>query len=739
MRGIQKVLLLGAILGLLCPLPLQAQEWTYTVRPGDNLWNLSERYLSSMRYWRELQVLNHITDPKKLQPGSRLNIPVAWLKVRPAPVRVLTISGEVSFQSETQGKKKPLFVGALLHIEDAIRTGPKSSVSLVFADGSHLLLQANSDLKFDVIQSYGETGMVDSLIRLKKGRLRTTVTPKEATGGRFEIHTPGAITAIRGTKLRMMSDPDRGISSTEVLTGRVDVIAGGSIQSVVAGFGTVVKLGEPPSVPSVLLQAPKLSGLPDTLNQLPLHFIWPSLAGAEGYRIQLSKTKAFDVLDFDDTLEKPELILSDLPNGPYVMRVRGIDDLALEGFNAVHHFSLAVPPSPPPKPVQKKPPFLLTPPFNEVIDLETPEFEWEAVPKADLYRFQIADRADFFSPLMDIADFSEPTIRSQPLKPGLYYWRVAAADASGKYGLFSPSHTFRIRAKASILKLAASQLEDTQLQIQWQGGKPSEHYQVELARDAAFLSLVSQQALKRASTSFDRPDAGLYYFRVRAITSEGVVGDYTAAQTIEIPQILAKPPLLLRPPFNEVIDLETPEFKWEAVSKADSYRFQIAEQADFFSPLMDVVDFSEPTIRSKPLKPGLYYWRVAAADGSGKYGLFSPSQTFRVRAKASMLKLEASQLEDKYLQIHWMGGKPSEHYEVELARDADFFTLVSQQELDRVSTSFDRPDPGLYYLRVRAITSEGIVGDYTAAQTIEVPSRFCRPFLLIFAVLLALL
>ena len=32
-----------------------AEEWVYTVRPGDNLWNLTERHLKSMEYVQELQ------------------------------------------------------------------------------------------------------------------------------------------------------------------------------------------------------------------------------------------------------------------------------------------------------------------------------------------------------------------------------------------------------------------------------------------------------------------------------------------------------------------------------------------------------------------------------------------------------------------------------------------------------------------------------------------------------------
>ena len=436
--GTRRLLFFAAVFFFLSVPSLQAQNWTYTVRPGDNLWTLSERYLSSMRYWRKLQELNRISDPKKLLPGTRLKIPVAWLKIQAKPVKVLAVSGEVFFQSATSGKRQALFVGGLLHIQDAVHTGANSSVTFVFADGSRLLLQANSILEFDVIQAYGETGMVDSRIRLKKGRLQTEVNPEDGSGTHFEIHSPGAITSVRGTELRVASDAVRGISTTEVLKGRVDVLAAGKVQSVSAGFGTLVKVGEPPSLPSQLLQAPNLKGLPEQIGELPLRFIWPKLRDADTYRVQLSKDESFDVLSFDETVKKAELILSDLAQGSYVMRMRGIDQLGLEGFSALHHFVLELPTMLPPKPLQKpvppviqvlsNPPLLLSPKPDGVMDFEIPKFEWEAVFQANSYHFQVAAQAHFFSPILDIRHFSKQKIKiTQALKPGVYYWRVAAA------------------------------------------------------------------------------------------------------------------------------------------------------------------------------------------------------------------------------------------------------------------------------------------------------------------------
>ena len=58
--------------------PVVAEEWVYTVRDGDNLWNVTERHLTSMKYVKRLQQLNRIQDPYSIPPGSKLRIPIAW-------------------------------------------------------------------------------------------------------------------------------------------------------------------------------------------------------------------------------------------------------------------------------------------------------------------------------------------------------------------------------------------------------------------------------------------------------------------------------------------------------------------------------------------------------------------------------------------------------------------------------------------------------------------------------------
>jgi len=52
---------------------MQGATNTYTVRPGDTLWGIAQRYLGSGDLWKQLQ--GYSGDPRKLPIGTKINIP----------------------------------------------------------------------------------------------------------------------------------------------------------------------------------------------------------------------------------------------------------------------------------------------------------------------------------------------------------------------------------------------------------------------------------------------------------------------------------------------------------------------------------------------------------------------------------------------------------------------------------------------------------------------------------------
>ena len=193
MERLQKVTatLLTAVLLLLTNTAAVADDWIYTVRPGDTLWTLSETHLSSMKYLDALQGHNNIADPQQITPGTRLKFPVAWLKHQPATAAVVQLQGEARLVSALDGSTRPLTVNTPLHTGDRIETGPDSNLSIRFADGSELLVLSDSIVVMDSLSAYGTTGMVDTRIRLQGWTCRYPGKARPGAGKPLQHHYPG--------------------------------------------------------------------------------------------------------------------------------------------------------------------------------------------------------------------------------------------------------------------------------------------------------------------------------------------------------------------------------------------------------------------------------------------------------------------------------------------------------------------------------------------------------------------
>lgn len=515
-------LVLSFWLAVLAPCgPLAAQTWVYTVRPGDNLWDLSETYLKSMGYWRRLQRLNGVTRPRHMPPGLQLRIPVAWLRVEPAAVEIIAVGGRVSVLPAPGATPRPATPGTLLKSGALIRSGPDGSATLEFADGSRLLLESDSELAMDRIGAYGDTGMVDTHLRLERGRIDTRVIPERGPATRYRIDTPAATTAVRGTEFRVAMDPGQGLTRAEVLTGRVRVSGRGRSRQVPQGFGTVAGVDRPPAAPVPLLPPPDLSALPAVLERSPLRLAPPPLAGATAYRLQVAPDRRFARLLFDRVQAEPVLRGPALPDGRYSLRLRGLDGLGLEGRDAYHDFELNARP---------EPPVVLAPVHDATVRGAPPPFRWSEPEGAAGYRFQLAATADFRAPLADLDDLDGGELRlDRPLEPGVWYWRLATR-AGGETGPFGDPQRFTLKPIPPGPAVEDPAVTADTVTFRWAGGLPGERYQFQLARDSAFLDTVVDVVTAEPRLRLHRPATGVYFLRVRTLAEDGYVGPFGPPQ-----------------------------------------------------------------------------------------------------------------------------------------------------------------------------------------------------------------
>jgi hypothetical protein len=276
-RRLPTMLLAGLLAGPLTCVSVQAAspdgDLRHRVVTGDTLQTLGERYLRAPARWRELQALNKLSDPQALVPGTIVRIPRRLLRpVGVATAKVEFVEGQpVGMTSGTAGGGAPASdeAGIPLAAGDAISEGTRIQVPkdgylrLRLADGSVVRVLAESDVQLKRLRSKRTTGPYESVIDVRRGKVESDVAP-QPKGRRFEIHAPGAVASVRGTRFDVTVAVD-GRVSTSVAEGIVKVQPrqpkrrGTRSADVQAGQGAVVatdgQLDKRPTLPD----APDLS------------------------------------------------------------------------------------------------------------------------------------------------------------------------------------------------------------------------------------------------------------------------------------------------------------------------------------------------------------------------------------------------------------------------------------------------------------------------------------------------
>ena len=173
----------------------------------------------------------------------------------------------------------------VIELGDALETGHDGFARVTFADESWLEFRPDSLVVFDRYSRFRESGMVDTSLRLERGRIRTWVRPRRGERQRFIINTPSAAAAVRGTEFDLSVDATENLRN-EVSAGEVEVESLGVARSVPAGYALLARAGEPPLEPVRQLPAPLLESLPSP-SRIALQ--WPVISGASAYRLELYK------------------------------------------------------------------------------------------------------------------------------------------------------------------------------------------------------------------------------------------------------------------------------------------------------------------------------------------------------------------------------------------------------------------------------------------------------------------
>ena len=522
--------------GLLAASAASAPEPTmaYTVVKGDTLIGVRDRLLVPSAPWVVLQRINRVPDPRRLQPGSTLQLPLSLLREKDVNAAVVTVHGQVLVQRRGASTPLTLSNGESLLAGDLVITGAQSSAGLSFEDGAQLLLRPDSRLLIERLTRVPPLGPTRTELQLEAGSADTRV-PVPASGAarsRLQMRTPVVNLGVRGTEFRTLAAGER--AQTEVLQGRVAAArpAGAGPGVVVdAGFG-VVATARGVGLPRALLPAPDLAGAPALIERLPLRLPWQPLAGATGYRAQVFSTEG-SVLRLEGLFPTPQAQWADdLPDGQYELRVRAADAEGLEGRDAAWPFRLKARP---------EPPFITEPRAGTQVTSESVRFQWTRSAASTRYALQVSDSPSFEPLRLNRADLTQTEV-DLLLPIGTHHWRVASVRGDDDRGPWSDAQTVtRVPPPPPIPPAppaaALPQTTSDGLLLVWpRVPAAGARYALQVSRDAGFQTLLADEITDQPQWLLRSPEPGLYFVRVRTVAPDGLKGPFGATQQLDVPR-----------------------------------------------------------------------------------------------------------------------------------------------------------------------------------------------------------
>jgi hypothetical protein len=384
----------------------------YTMRKGDNLISLGERYFRSRQSYKVVQQQNRIADPYAIPIGKVIVIPRSLLKFRPANAKLISVRGQVIAGSGIAS------VGQTLHEGSDISTGPASFATMLLDDGSRISLPSNSNIRISRLRSYVLGGSLDYDFDIARGGVRSSVAKHKSSDDRYQMRTPKAVSAVRGTDFQSRFDPESGSDFAEVVEGGLAVNAvSGVARLLPAGNGLAIT----PTggvITEALLSPPPLREPGKTQADRVVRFdadnsgsVRYTIAADAGFIEQVADTIAPD--------GKAEF--ADLTNGNYFVRARAISENGIQGMPATFAFKRRL---------------------NGVSASagqgdDGYAFRWIGEGEGtQRFHFQLFRNATDKIAMVDEAGLSGDRVTISDLPPGNYFWRVGVVQyLDGEVGI----------------------------------------------------------------------------------------------------------------------------------------------------------------------------------------------------------------------------------------------------------------------------------------------------------------
>jgi len=133
---------------------------------------------------------------------------------------LVAFTGAVQVLPHEQGQWLPATLNMALRDKDLVRTGPQSTATLVFPDGSAIQLEPNTEFEVRLLD-FARGGLRDRSFMVRFGSAVAYISQFFGAKSQATVCTPTAVAAVRGTGFRVVYDPVNRQTFVQVVEGSV--------------------------------------------------------------------------------------------------------------------------------------------------------------------------------------------------------------------------------------------------------------------------------------------------------------------------------------------------------------------------------------------------------------------------------------------------------------------------------------------------------------------------------------
>ena len=260
--------------------------------------------------------------------------------------------------------------------------------------------------------------------------------------------------------------------------------------------------------------------------------------------------------------------------------------------------------------------------------------------------------------------------------------------------------------------------------LTWKAVSGAAKYEVYRARskDGDYIKYSTVTGTSYTNTSYIE-NGNTYYYKVRALKSDGTAGAWSSVVSVTYKQTLSAPTVTGG---NDAQG--RPTLTWNAVSGAAKYEVYRARSKDGTYTKYSTTTGTAYTNSSYLTSGATYYYKVRALDANGNAGPYSAVVSVTCRLKLTAPTVTGSTDSQGRPTLKWNAVTGAAKYEVYRARskDGDYIKYSTVTGTSYTNTSY-LANGTTYYYKVRALGSDGTAGPDSTPVSVTYKAPFGAP------------